>query len=70
VNHTRAAAISLNALELITALLDDDCDETGVALYNPRSTVAGIRRVLESAAAELASADRSDRPTLPPEATR
>lgn len=31
----------------ITALLDDDCDETRVALYNPRATVAAIRVRLE-----------------------
>lgn len=30
----------------IEALLDADCDETRVALYNPRSTIAAIRAVL------------------------
>ena len=30
----------------IEALLDADCDETRIALYNPRSTVAAIRAVL------------------------
>lgn len=36
------------ALARIEALLDNDCDETRVALYNPRATVAAIREVLES----------------------
>jgi len=30
----------------IEALLDADCDETRIALYNPRATVAAIREVL------------------------
>lgn len=30
----------------IESLLDADCDETRVALYNPRTTVAAIRAVL------------------------
>lgn len=30
----------------IEALLDADCDETRIALYNPRATIAAIRAVL------------------------
>ncbi len=64
----RTADVALTALARITALLDDDCDETGCALYNARSTVASIRGVLTQAATELDNADRSERPTLRPEA--
>lgn len=32
----------------ITRILDGDCDETRVALYNPRSTVAKIRERIET----------------------
>lgn len=42
-----------DALTAIEALLDDDCDETRVALYNQRVTVAAIRKVLD-ARAEMA----------------
>lgn len=31
----------------ITRILDDDCDETRVALYNPRATVAKIRERIQ-----------------------
>lgn len=31
----------------ITRILDKDCDETRVALYNPRATVAAIRKRVE-----------------------
>ncbi len=48
-----SAEIALDALASIGALLDDDCDETRVALYNPRATVAAIRNVLEQAQTEL-----------------
>lgn len=53
------ADMALNALAEVGALLDADCDETQVALYNPRATVAAIRKVLEQAHDAL-------RPTLPP----
>lgn len=55
---TRTAEIALQALERITALLDEDCDETRVALYNPRATVANIRRVLEQAESDLTTLER------------
>ncbi len=58
VRAVSTAVVALNALERITALLDDDCDETRVALYNPRATVAAIRRELESAAEDLTALDR------------
>lgn len=32
----------------ITQILDDDCDETRVALYNPRATIAKIRERIET----------------------
>jgi hypothetical protein len=54
----KTAEIALLALERITQLLDDDCDETRVALYNPRATVAAIRRELASAAEDLTAAER------------
>ena len=58
----KTAEIALHALERITALLDDDCDETRVALYNPKTTVAAIRRELEQASAELTAAERAPAP--------
>ncbi len=58
----KTAEIALQALEHITALLDDDCDETRVALYNPKTTVGSIRRVLEQASAELTAAERMPAP--------
>jgi hypothetical protein len=51
--QTAVAQIALEALARITDILDNDCDETRVALYNPRSTVAEIRKVLEQADAAL-----------------
>jgi len=35
-----------NKADRIESLLDADCDETRIALYNPRATVAAIRAVL------------------------
>jgi hypothetical protein len=59
-DHAHATAEhALNALAEVGALLDADCDETRVALYNPRATVAAIRETLEKAADGL-------RPTWPP----
>ncbi|HXJ69871.1 MAG TPA: hypothetical protein VNM39_13255 [Verrucomicrobiae bacterium] len=55
----KTAEIALQALERITALLDEDCDETKVALYNPRVTVGNIRRELEQARDELTAAERA-----------
>jgi hypothetical protein len=48
-----SADIAIEALVKITELLDADSDATGVALYNPRSTVAAIRQVLTAADAAL-----------------
>ena len=56
----KTAEIALHALERITALLDDDCDATRVALYNPKTTVAAIRRELEQASAALTAAERAE----------
>jgi hypothetical protein len=59
-DHAHATAEhALNALAEVGALLDTDCDETRVALYNPRATVSAIRDVLDKAADGL-------RPTWPP----
>jgi hypothetical protein len=55
----RTAEIALQALERIEALLDDDCDETRVALYNPKATVGNIRRELEQAQEDLTAAERA-----------
>ena len=38
------------ALARIESILDGDCDETRIALYNPRTTVAAIREVLDNPA--------------------
>ncbi len=63
--------IALVALARITELLDEDSDATGIALYNPRSTVNAIRTVLARSADALESVlkeERAELPTLPPEA--
>jgi len=54
----KTADIALQALVNVTELLDGDCDETRVALYNPRETVAAVRRELEHAAAALTAHER------------
>jgi hypothetical protein len=42
----KGTLVTKSKADRIEALLDADCDETRVALYNPRSTVAAIRMVL------------------------
>ena len=52
--QARATAdLALEALVRITELLDDDCDASGTALYNPRATLTEIRKVLASTDAAL-----------------
>ncbi len=60
----KTAEIALRALEAITALLDEDCDDTRIALYNPRHTVAKIRRELEQAHCALTDAERAPVPAF------
>jgi len=64
----RAASIALDALAEVGRALDDDCDATRIALYNPRATVAAIRRTLHAASLELQP--RDERITLPPHEER
>lgn len=50
-----ALIVAVTALDAIREALDDDADETGVALYNPRHTVGKIREILARSDAKLAA---------------
>jgi hypothetical protein len=63
-NAHHIASIGLDALAEVGRALDNDCDATRVALYNPRSTIADIRKTLDVAAWLLQP--REQRDTLPP----
>lgn len=58
----KTAEHALLALQRIEALLDEDCDETRVRLYNPNSTVAAIRRALEQATADINAVESATAP--------
>lgn len=52
---SKIAEVSIAALRQIRQALDDDCDATRIALYNPRKTVAKIRMLLQVADEQLAA---------------
>lgn len=47
--------VATTALDAIREALDDDSDATGVALYNPRQTIARLRDILKRADEQFAT---------------
>ena len=47
--------VATTALDAIREVLDDDSDASGVALYNPRQTIARLREILKRSDEQFAT---------------